>query len=158
MCLDQMATTLHELHIQLELEPRWHQDPPWVTIQFRDQIQWQGALTHGRTFEMHSREPAGPASVTVEMTNKKDSDTVIDQGLDKAVIVKSVVFNGIRDPRFVWQGLYSPRYPVHMLKDRPDPVLRYHDYLGWNGPWTLQFSVPIFTWIHQVRDLGWIHS
>jgi hypothetical protein len=30
--------------------------------------------------------------------------------------------------------------------------------MGWNGRWELNFRVPIFTWIHQLENLGWIYA
>lgn len=95
-------------------------------------------------------------SLSVEFLNKKDSDTKMDTKQDKAIIVKQINFFGITSPRFVWAGEYRPIYPSHMV-DQPE-ILKYHDYLGWNGVWTLNFTTPVFTWIHQTEDLGWIYD
>jgi hypothetical protein len=85
----------------------------------------------------------------------KDSDDA-----ESAVIIKQISFFGIADPRFVWLGQYTPVYPEPWLgQQTPEPpvTLNNTDYLGWNGVWQLDFSVPVFTWIHQVQSLGWIH-
>ena len=152
-----MATRQYKLDLDLVLEPRWHRDPPLVTVCYKDQIHWHGALTSQRTIEIGTQESAGSSWVSVEMTNKTDQDCVPSEGLDKAVIIRDVRLNGICDPRFVWQGLYTPHYPDHMQHNNPGKVLQYHNYLGWNGPWTLHFELPIFTWIHKIRNLGWIY-
>jgi hypothetical protein len=85
----------------------------------------------------------------VEFLNKLPNDTVPGSNLDKAVVIESVSFFGITDPKFAWAGVY---HPVDQ-----DP-LSAHTYLSWNGTWTLRFDVPVFTWMHQVQDLGWIYQ
>lgn len=152
-----MATPQHKLYIELCLDTVWHADPPHVIVTFDDQVHWQGTLDSNRVFVISTQREPGPARLSVEMTNKVDGDTVPAQNLDKAVIVRSVAFNHIQDPRFVWQAVYRPRYPEHMLKQCPSLELPAHTYLSWNGPWTLEIDVPIFTWIHRVRSLGWIY-
>jgi hypothetical protein len=79
---------------------------------------------------------------------------------ESAVIIKQISFFGIADPRFIWLGQYTPVYPEPWLSQQtPEPpaTLNSTDYLGWNGVWQLDFSVPVFTWIHQIQSLGWIH-
>lgn len=80
---------------------------------------------------------------------------------DMAVVVDSVEFFGISDPRFVWQGEYRPKYPEPWYSQqltKPESVLSANNYMGWNGTWRLNFSVPVFTWMHQVQGLGWIYQ
>ena len=90
----------------------------------------------------------------VEHYGQVDSDTTANS--DVAVIVEQIKFNGIASPRVVWEGIYRPNYPEH-LKDSP-AELRHANYLGWNGIWSLGFTLPIFTWIHKVEGLGWIYD
>jgi hypothetical protein len=80
---------------------------------------------------------------------------------DMAVVVDSVEFFGISDPKFVWQGEYRPKYPEPWYSQqltKPESVLSANNYMGWNGTWRLNFSVPVFTWMHQVQGLGWIYQ
>ena len=93
--------------------------------------------------------------LTVELVDKKDQE---------AVVVESVRFFGITDPKFAWSGVYEPQYPEPwatqqhnqgvVLKQHLSP----HTYLSWPGKWTLTFDVPVFTWIHRVQNLGWIYG
>jgi hypothetical protein len=93
--------------------------------------------------------------LTVELVNKKDQE---------AVVVESVSFFGIQDPRFAWAGVYEPQYPEPWATQQHDQgvVLKQHlsphTYLSWPGKWTLTFDVPVFTWIHRVQNLGWIYG
>jgi hypothetical protein len=56
-------------------------------------------------------ESAQPCELSVELLNKQDSDTVADLGLDKAVIVESVSFFGIKIPSLFGLVVYEPIYP-----------------------------------------------
>ena len=93
--------------------------------------------------------------LTVELIDKKDQE---------AVVVESVSFFGIQDPRFAWAGVYEPQYPELWATQQRDQgvVLKQHlsphTYLSWPGKWTLTFDVPVFTWIHRVQNLGWIYG
>ena len=93
--------------------------------------------------------------LTVELVDKKDQE---------AVVVESVIFFGISDPKFAWTGVYEPQYPEPWATQQRDQgvVLKQHlsphTYLSWPGKWTLTFDVPVFTWIHMVRNLGWIYG
>jgi len=93
--------------------------------------------------------------LTVELMDKNDQE---------AVIVESVEFFGISDPKFAWAGVYEPVYPEPWASQQKsqgvalNPQLCPHTYLSWPGKWTLTFSVPVFTWIHHVQDQGWIYD
>ena len=93
--------------------------------------------------------------LTVELVDKKDQE---------AVVVESVSFFGLQDPRFAWAGVYEPQYPEPWATQQHDQGVNLkqhlspHTYLGWPGKWTLTFDVPVFTWIHRVQNLGWIYG
>lgn len=149
---------LYPVEMAVTLRPVWHTDPPEVNIGINGETEtW--AVTHTKTFEF---EFAGidSAELTVELVNKTDKDTVPHSGLDKAVVIESVSFFGIEDPRFVWQGIYRPKYPEPWYSQQdplPSAELRYSTYLGWNGVWSLKFGIPVFTWMHHVQSLGTIY-
>lgn len=88
-------------------------------------------------------------TLKIEHHGKADKDPIT------AVLVEEIKFNGITDPKFVWSGMYYPTYPKHLTGDAE---LKYHNYLSWNGVWVLDFTLPIYTWIHKTLDLGWIYD
>jgi hypothetical protein len=96
-----------------------------------------------------------PGTLTVELVDKVDQE---------AVVIDSVSFFGIQDPKFAWAGVYTPVYPEPWATQQQDQgvVLKQHlsphTYLGWPGKWTLTFDMPVFTWIHRVQNLGWIYG
>lgn len=110
-------------------------------------------LSESRIFKFEFMAQA-QSQLTVELINKPAADST------QAVIVESVEFFGITDPKFVWAGTYTPVYPEPWASEQSGPLpkqLLGQGYLGWNGTWQLTFSVPVFTWIHQIQDLGWVY-
>ena len=105
-------------------------------------------LTHTQKFEFDF-VANDQVTVQVHHVDKLDTDP------DTAVEIVSVSFFGITNPQFAWAGVYTPDYPSHW----PGPkVLPGQTYLGWNGVWTLEFSVPVFSWMHQKLNLGWLYQ
>jgi len=94
-------------------------------------------------------EGCGPMQLNIEHYGKRDSDPTT------AVVIEKITFNEITSPKFVWAGVYRPNYPQHMTGAIELPA---NNYLGWNGVWTLDFDLPIYTWIHKVENLGWIYD
>jgi hypothetical protein len=92
--------------------------------------------------------------LNVELLDKQDQE---------AVIVQDVSFFGITDPKFAWAGVYEPTYPEPWASEQKSqgitlkPQLSPHTYLSWPGKWTLTFTAPVFTWIHNIQNLGWIY-
>lgn len=95
----------------------------------------------------------GPHVATIEFYNKTN-DTP-----DMAVEIESVTFEGMTLDRFKWANKYYPNYPEPWASTQTnlEPVLTSSTYLGWNGRWELHFDAPVFTWIHQIENLGWIY-
>lgn len=94
-------------------------------------------------------------SLIVEHYNKDAADAVT------AVEIVSVSFFGIQDPKFAWAGTYTPVYPEPWASEQLTTLpctITPQTYLGWNGTWRLDFSVPVFSWIHQVQNLGWLYQ
>jgi hypothetical protein len=152
-------TTTYPVKLALTLRPIWHQDPPRIRLGIGENLTEQ-ELTEIATINFEF-EASQSCDLTVELLNKQDSDTVPELGLDKAVVIESVSFFGISDPRFVWSGEYEPTYPEPWYSQqtvKPPLTLKSHTYLGWNGKWTLTFDVPVFTWMHRQLNLGWIYT
>jgi len=84
----------------------------------------------------------GEGQLTVEHRNRQSFDGVT------AVVVDSIKMNNIESPKIVLQGIYYPN----------DRESRRTNYIDWNGIWILNYTLPIYTWIHQVEGLGWIYD
>ena len=80
---------------------------------------------------------------------------------DMAVEILEVEIEDIVVDRFKWASRYYPLYPEPWASQQTDPLPEFQSsatYMGWNGKWELNFEVPIFTWIHQLENLGWIYA
>jgi hypothetical protein len=151
---------MHQLECSLWLKPVWHDNPPLIKLGIDHNVE-ETLLTKTTEFKFIQSLNSGCHTLSIEFLNKTDTDTQSHLGLDKAVIVDKIAFFGISDPKFVWNGKYTPRYPQLWASQQSTAlpeILTLHNYLGWNGIWKLEFQMPIFTWIHQIQDLGWIYQ
>jgi hypothetical protein len=139
-----MATE-YPVKIRVTLEPVGE---PWVSV---DADGWGRVqqLTETTDFDLEF-EVCNCCCLKIEHFKKAENDH------DTAVIIKQISFFGIGDPKFIWAGVYYPDYPEH-YPDKTSP-LPGHGHLGWNGVYQLEFSVPVFTWIHQTLDMGWLYQ
>lgn len=155
-----MATP-YEVDLQVTIRPIWHQEPPLVKVSCHGTCH-ETLMLQEQTFDFRYQD-TGPGRLTVEFANKTDADVLTHRGLDKMIVIKAVSFFGIQDPRFVWRGQYRPVYPEPWASEQAaagqtiPAVLTDIDTLGWNGVWTLDFDLPVFTWIHHIQNLGWIY-
>jgi len=145
--------TMYPVKLSFVLEPT---GKPWVKIRTgRQEHTVQITVTQRFDFDIVAE---GQAMLEIELFDKSDLDP------QQAVQIKQLSFYGIEDPRFIWLGKYHPVYPEPWATQQREQgqelplVLTNTDYLGWNGVWRLQFDVPVFTWIHQVQNLGWIYG
>jgi hypothetical protein len=144
---------MYPVKLSFVLEPTGE---PWVKIRTgREDRMAQITTTQRFDFNIVAE---GRAVLEIELVGKSDSDP------HQAVQIKQLAFYEIEDPRFIWLGEYLPNYPEPWATQQQEQgqilplVLTNTDYLGWNGVWRLQFDVPVFTWIHQVQNLGWIYE
>jgi hypothetical protein len=139
-----MATE-YPVKMRVTLEPVGR---PWVSVDAGGQKQVQ-QLDKTTDFDIEFVSKSDQCCLKVEHFKKDDNDS------STAVIVKEISFFGISDLKFIWAGIYYPDYPTH-YPDKVSP-LDGQGYLGWNGVYQLEFSVPVFTWMHNTLDLGWIY-
>ena len=146
-------TSPYQFNLAVTLRPIWHNDPPQIKIGIND-ILSNMILTKTTTINFDiDKYSTVDGSLIIEFLNKTDQDTIPDQNLDKAVVIESISFFGITDPRFVWAGIYEPIYPKSWAAEQQDlgVVLKRQltniDYLGFNGKWALTFYSPFYQWV-----------
>jgi hypothetical protein len=152
-------TTKYHTHIELEVLPTYHQEPPTIAYGIDDVIIDQIVLNQSCVLKFNNDLLPGTHSVFVDFLNKSNADCVLDQGLDKFIVIGNITVNGICSPKFNWAATYKPKYPEpwHSQQTPPPPAVQQGiSCLGWNGRWLLNFSTPVFTWIHQLESMGWI--
>lgn len=140
------------IKLAITLTPRLDKTVPNILIGVPGQVH-RVELFETRRIELEFSAATG--WVEVVFNNKSDTDSIT------AVIVDKVEFFGVSDPRFVWAGVYTPKYPEPWYSQqtpRPPAQLPQQSYMGWNGTWRLDFEVPVFTWMHKILDWGWIYQ
>jgi len=151
-------TDLYKIEIKFDLTPNSVGAAPLSKVMVGTELMWDGPLPRSKTFEFTKFLHKGLHSLEIELYHKPDIDP--HQNLQ----ISNLSFGQIHSPRFVWQGVYQPRYPEPWASQQLaqgiqlQSQLHNTDYLGWNGVWRLGFSVPIFTWIHKIENLGWIYD
>lgn len=126
----------HIVRVSVLLEPVGNPD---VLISCDDQQQALIVTTPTWVDFVYTKEQ-GPSTLTVKHRNRQDNTT--------AVIVKSVRLNDIEHIQNTYQGVY---YPTGMEPKRDT-------YIAWEGVWILNFTVPVYTWMHNTQGLGWIYD
>lgn len=128
-------------------DDRW----PEFSVSIDDRLLDQGQIESDRILSFSTDLEPGPHTISVAFTNKTQDDTVVRDGeiiADKALIVDGIALEGYRLDGFLYQATY---YPIGK-----DPIKS--GYMGWNGRWKLDITTPIFTWIHEQQNLGWIYG
>jgi hypothetical protein len=126
---------------------------PYVRIGMDDWLMFSCKLVQPQTYGFNHPLDDGEHELWVELDRKTDADG------DQHVEIEWVEIEGMRLDRVKWQGVYVPRYPEPWASQQADlPAERPGEtHLGWNGRWSLRFTVPVFEWIHGVEHLGWIY-
>lgn len=149
--------TQNRVRGSIHLDPVWYDSAiPEVKIKLNQDLLFHDLVKVPLTVDFDRFYQNDKHRLSVEFLNKSDSDTNSEAGLDKAIVIKQIDFFGISSQKFVWAGNYRPAYPLH-LKNQPE-IIESQSYLGWNGIWYLDFESPLFTWIHQIENLGWIYD
>jgi hypothetical protein len=153
-----MRTEMFVFDFELELLPIADKSSPHVVIKLdQDQI-FDCYLDARNTFKYNTELSTGTHVLDVQLLNKTNVDPI------QAIKIEKLSINGIADSRFIWNGIYYPEYPEpwaseqHALGNILPSQLHNTDYMGWNGHWRLEFTSPVFTWIHQTCALGWIYK
>jgi len=146
-----MDTKLYTTRIQLDLDSIGSAG----CIVYLDgrPVTFDRAITGPTSFEFNRELTAGLHTLEIEHRHKQPNDA------DTALIIRSISFNDITSDKFIWRGVYTPDYPEPWASEQTTLAqeITMTNYLGWNGTWRLEFAAPVFTWIHQVEDLGWIY-
>jgi hypothetical protein len=146
--------------IGVTLQPIWWSKKPMVVICLNHTELFSGVL--GQSVALDWTLPALDLNrFTVRLCNKEDSDN--HDNKDMAIKILQLRIEGFAFDGFMHAAEYRPEYSQGYYEYASNHNLAVHpviksDYLGFNGVWSIEFSWPTFTWIHQTENLGWIHG
>lgn len=127
---------------------------PFVCLRVNDTIIFDGQLIERRQFDIEYDLNDGLHTLTLEMSNMGDHMLEIER----------ISFEGISTDRMIWSGIYTPVYPKlwaaeqKLMGVKLEETITGYTAFGWDGHWQLNFTTPIFTWIHHLEKLGWIYD
>ena len=154
-----MTTKKYRTKIEITIEATFHSDPPVIKYGV-DQANNTVALIDRLTvLTIDADLLVGTHNLIVDFINKKDSDCIPSQNLDKTIKIKKVSFDSFNIPQFIYISTYTPVYPEPWYSEQTPPppaVVVGADLLGWNGCWQLNFESPVFPWIHRLGNMGWV--
>lgn len=145
--------------LHLQVSARMQDVHPEIQILLDQQLVSEHILTTDVTNIHLDRHLAlGDHSLILRFQNKVYKPYPADT--DMAVLLHQVTVQHLPD-NFVYVGRYVPQYPEpwrseQLFQGSPLPDQLMSDYLGWNGDWQLNFSTPIYPWIHRSLNLGWL--
>ena len=142
----------NDIRINLEVSTRMVTTVPEYTIKLDDQVLWKIKNSDRQNFLIIRSVDPGPHRLSIDFLNKNYQE-IQPPKLDMAVIVESVKFQHI-ETDFKIYSKYQPIYPPDWAGNQDKIV--HANYLGWNGTWYIDFETPIYPWIHQCLDLGWL--
>ena len=126
---------------------------PWVKISVHGQEQVY-QINDQTEFDYDFVTQDSTVTIMIEHFNKDHNDP------ETAVEIVGIEFFNIADPAFAWAGTYTPQYPEPWYSQqvtKPPQTLTKHNYLGWNGVYKLEISIPVFEWMHKTLAMGWIY-
>ena len=142
-----------DTRIDITLKGIYYNDRvPQFKISFDDSLICSGFLKDEVTFHIVGKFKEGSYPIEVELLNKTDDDTIINDNtfLDKAIEITQIKFNDIDCKDCLLHSTYTSNDLKRNLKGQ--------NYISWNGKWRLDISVPIFTYMHQKKKFGWIYN
>jgi len=145
-----------DTNFEITVKPRWWNTVPVIAYGVNNVTMGTVRVEESTTLTFSQNLISGDHRVWILFYNKNYNECKLDQGLDMAVEIESVTFEGMTFDRFKWAGLFYPKYPADYPNQ--EPVIKSATYLGWNGRWELPFTTPIFTWIHKIENLGWLYE
>ena len=150
---------MHKVKLQIQLSGLQLDTKPMVSFHLNNECMGTAELgPQSRLFEFQWTLPTGEHQFGLNFQNKQYQN--YPAGQDMAVFVESLTFQHLPDD-FRYFGHYVPDYPEPWATEQRATGVElksaiYGDYLGWNGTWYINFQTPIYRWIHQTQNLGWL--
>jgi len=119
----------------------WDDRYPGARVYINNHLIFDGLISQPEEINWHGELAEGEQDIVIEMYNKQDGDTVLDENNN---ILKDVVLNidnieidEIELEQLLW---INSEYTSDVGK------INECVNLGWNGFWKLSFSVPTYLW------------
>lgn len=142
-----------DVKIKIELKPLIVKTIPNVKIMIDGHTHFDLFLSKPSTHRINASLERGKHKLRIIFTNKNYRE--ISRDKDMAIKVAHVGFQNLED-NFHSSSFYRPIYPMDIDTDAKQSEIIHSDYLGWNGEYFINFETPIYHWIHEKLNLGWL--
>jgi hypothetical protein len=128
---------------------------PNIVVCLDNDIVLQGPQQQPVSITIDQPMALGSHRLSVEFTNKN-----YNEPLDMFVQIDRLKFQHLPD-NFATYSQYQPIYPELWAQEQlaQGCTLKniiHSNHLGWNGTWWVDFDTPIYCWLHQRLNLGWL--
>jgi hypothetical protein len=149
---------MHKVKFEISITPTYHDSVPKIKYGINN-LDNEIELADKTVIAIEEYLDTGKHVFLLDFFNKTDQDCIPEKGLDKFITINEVKIGGLSLPRFMWISQYEPVYPEPWFSEqieKPPQIQHSATVLGFNGQWRLPFESPVFPWIHQLENLGWI--
>jgi hypothetical protein len=146
-----------KLHFKIGLSGSSTRKQPEFKIQVGGNMYYSGQLSldPGVTeyFEFDAEVIEGSNTLTIELLNKSNNDTVVKDGVivdDLLLNIDSIEIDEIDLGALLWSNsVYVPIYPDNYLDEQQKQIKEVRNCvnLGWNGAWNFPFASPFYIWL-----------
>lgn len=156
-----MDTELYNTEIRLKLKPVTSGGYPYCVVKVGDNTVYDDYLRDTTDINYKQEFNRSTQFLEIHFNNKTDADST--EATDKAIIIEEIEINNFKSNKFIWGGIYEPKYPKIWYSEQvkngtaPNKQLKNCTYLGWNGVFKLEIEIPAYAWIHRVLDFGMIY-
>ena len=123
----------------------WEDRYPGARMYINKELIFDGLISQPEEISWNGELLEDNHSIVIEMYNKQDGDTVLD---DNGNILKDVILNidNISIDDIELEQLLHTNSVYYPQSEYAPGIVKECVNLGWNGRWELKFSVPTYLW------------
>ena len=139
------------MKIAITLDSTWWDKAPEVSVNYNYEKIWSGKIKSTEKIEFDVDEHCqGTGKISIFLENKTIDQTVVDFNntilKDQLLHIKNIEIDNIELNFLIFSGIFYPQYPDHMKDQNLPTHFDKCDAIGFNGEWTLVFTLPFHIW------------
>ena len=128
------------------ISEHWEDRYPGARVHINQELIHEGLIAEPIELSWSGELKDTEQIIVIEMYNKRDGDTVLDENeniiKDVLLNIDNISFDGVDLNELVQMGsIYYPK------SEYAPEVVKQCINLGWNGRWELRFSSPTYLWL-----------
>ena len=134
---------------------------PVIIVGLDNQTIFKGKLTETKTFTIDQDLCVGQHKFWIKhLLSNNDQLSFCQRGSR----ITEIRAGNISTDRMRWAGEFTPVWSEPWASEQRAQGIELQqkisscDHLCVNGEWVLNFTTPIYSWIHQLENLGWVYD